>query len=120
MPTTPAPKPTPSASRSSNPAPGSALALASTLPVKGRAPKTGYRRDQFGDGWRTSGHCDTRDKVLRRDISKVLVLAGTGGCTVIGGLLHDPYRGDTTTVTAKTISAIDIDHVFGITTFELG
>jgi hypothetical protein len=38
-----------------------------TLPVKGRAPKTGYSRDQFGQAWSDDvdvefGHdgCDTR------------------------------------------------------------
>ena len=27
------------------------------LPVKGRAPKTGYKRAQFGDGWAKLGDC---------------------------------------------------------------
>jgi hypothetical protein len=105
--------PTPSGSRS-DPIPGSALAQTATLPVKGRAPKTGYSRDQFGYGWRTSGGCDTRERVLRRDISQVKVLAGTGGCTVVGGQFHDPYRGDSTAVTARTISTTDIDHVVSL------
>ncbi|WP_375499046.1 hypothetical protein [uncultured Jatrophihabitans sp.] len=45
--------------------PGSLTALA-TLPVKGRAPKTGYARSQFGTAWTDDtdnplGHngCDT-------------------------------------------------------------
>ena len=42
------------------------------------------------------------------------MLAGTGGCTVIGGRFHDPYGGHTTTVTAKTISTIDVDHVVAL------
>ena len=42
--------------------PGSALAAVAHLEVKGRAPKTGYRRDQFGDGWASLDGCDTRDR----------------------------------------------------------
>ena len=38
-------------SRFSTGATGSALAALAVLPVKGRAPKTGYSREQFGDGW---------------------------------------------------------------------
>ena len=45
----------------------SSVALLETLPVKGRAPKTGYSRDQFGQAWSDDvdvefGHdgCDTR------------------------------------------------------------
>src|SRR3954470_9509587 len=46
----------PSASGSKSPAEqparaGTALALLKTVAVKGRAPKTGYTREQFGNGW---------------------------------------------------------------------
>lgn len=42
---------------------GAALAVAEALPVKGRAPKTGYDRDKFGSPWADtdSNSCDTRD-----------------------------------------------------------
>ena len=36
--------------------------------VKGRAPKTGYSREQFGDGWASLDGCDTRDRILARDL----------------------------------------------------
>lgn len=41
---------------------GAALAAAESLPVKGRAPKTGYARDRFGSAWADtdSNSCDTR------------------------------------------------------------
>ncbi|MDV8016058.1 hypothetical protein R4P70_32645, partial [Rhodococcus sp. IEGM 1241] len=49
----------------------SSVALLETLPVKGRAPKTGYSRDQFGQAWSDDvdvefGHdgCDTRNNLL--------------------------------------------------------
>ena len=38
------------------------------LAVKGRAPKTGYSREQFGDGWASVDGCDTRDRILARDL----------------------------------------------------
>ena len=38
------------------------------LPVKGRAPKTGYQRRQFGNGWETRSGCDTRNIILARDL----------------------------------------------------
>jgi hypothetical protein len=94
---------------------GSALAAAEALPVKGRAPKTGYDRDNFGSGWATkSTGCDTRETVLRRDISRIKILAGSGGCTVVGGHFLDPYSGISKTVTHNNISSIDIDHVVAL------
>src|SRR5690349_13025708 len=43
------------------------------LTVKGRAPKTGYARDQFGRGWIDVDRngCDTRNDILRRDLQDV-------------------------------------------------
>jgi hypothetical protein len=74
------------------------LAGLAILPVKGRAPLTGYSRDQFGTAWTdevtvADGHngCDTRNDILRRDLTKVVVKPGTHGCTVTSGVLHDPY-----------------------------
>jgi hypothetical protein len=37
------------------------LAALATLPVKGRASKTGYDREQFGGDWASVNGCDTRD-----------------------------------------------------------
>jgi hypothetical protein len=95
---------------------GSALAAAQNLTVKGRAPKTGYSRDQFGQGWTDTDHnsCDTRDDILKRDLTSETFRADQGGgCVVAAGVLKDPY-------TAKTIrftrghSAVDIDHVVAL------
>ncbi|ABY25024.1 3-oxoacyl-[acyl-carrier-protein] synthase III [Renibacterium salmoninarum ATCC 33209] len=40
-----------------------ALALLQTLPVKGRAPKNAYKREQFGLAWTDADRngCDTRN-----------------------------------------------------------
>jgi len=49
--------------------PGSASVVLETLAVKGRAPKTGYSRDQFGAAWADVDHngCDTRNDILKRE-----------------------------------------------------
>src|SRR3712207_7317059 len=46
----------------------SALAALADLEVRGRAPRTGYEREQFGDGWVDTDRngCDTRNDVLAR------------------------------------------------------
>jgi hypothetical protein len=79
-----------------------ALAALAGLPVKGRAPMTGYDRAAFGPAWSDDtddqwGHngCDTRNDVLRRDLAEVTLKPGTRGCVVLTGTLRDPY-GDAT------------------------
>jgi len=95
--------------------PGSVVAALAALPVKGRAPKTGYTRAQFGRAWANVDHvgCGTvRDRILARDLSQVTYRAG-GRCTVLSGTLHDPYTGRTIAfVRGRTTSAaVQIDHV---------
>ena len=44
-----------------------------SLEVKGRSPKTGYSREQFGKGWaKDSSGCDTRNRILKRDLINVV------------------------------------------------
>ncbi|WP_125569384.1 hypothetical protein [Nocardioides baekrokdamisoli] len=83
---------------------GSALTALAHLPVKGRAPKTGYSRAQFGEAWTDDNDemwgrngCDTRNDVLRRDLADVVLRSD--GCKVATGTLRDPY-------TAKIISFV--------------
>lgn len=87
------------------------------LPVKGRAPQTGYSRDQFGPAWSdnstTPGShagCSTRDDILARDLTDVV---RKGPCTIVSGVLHDPYTARTISFTrgVKTSLAVQIDHV---------
>jgi hypothetical protein len=91
---------------------GLAMTALDSLVVKGRAPKTGYARTQFGDGWRTSGDCDTRDDILARDLQHTVIK----DCKVTIGTLNDPYTGKTIQFTRgpQTSSAIQIDHVVAI------
>jgi hypothetical protein len=94
------------------------LAALFTLAVKGRAPKTGYSREQFGPPWADVAHdgCDTRNDVLRRDLTAVTVVAGTGGCEVLTGSLADPYSGTTIAFTRgeDTSALVQIDHVVAL------
>ena len=84
------------------------------LAVKGRAPKTNYRRTQFGNGWQKSGTCDTRNRVLARDMSEVQFKDST--CIVLSGVLQDPYTGKTISFTRGdgTSAKVQIDHVVAL------
>ena len=79
--------------------------------MKGRAPKTGYSRDQFGSGWASTAGCDTRNRILRRDLNPVTIQTGTQGCLVVSGRLADPYTGRTITMTRGVGDQVQIDHV---------
>lgn len=96
--------------------PRTALALLGTLAVKGRAPKTGYSRDQFGPAWADTDRngCDTRDDVLKRDLTGVTFRAGTHGCVVLTGRLADPYTGRTLAFSKSDAGAVQIDHVVAL------
>ncbi|MFC9786329.1 DUF1524 domain-containing protein [Rhodococcus sp. NPDC127528] len=100
-----------------------ALAQLDTLPVKGRAPKTGYDRALFGQAWSddvtvAGGHngCDTRNDILRRDLSAVALKPGSNGCTVLTGTLADSYTGTTIAFTrgSGTSNAVEIDHMVAL------
>ena len=89
----------------------SALAV---LPVKGRAPTTGYDRAAFGQAWADTNHngCDTRNDVLARDLTSATFKAGTRDCVVLTGTLDDPYSGELITFARGGQSAaVQIDHV---------
>ena len=98
-----------------------ALAALNTLPVKGKAPKTGYSREQFGSAWtdKASGvlyagnGCDTRNDILARDLVNV---TKDGKCTVLSGTLQkDPYTGNTINFKRGPESArIQIDHIVAL------
>ena len=92
---------------------GDAVDALNTLAIKGRAPKTGYTRAQFGDGWAESGGCDTRNRILYRDLANVVV---NDKCKVERGTLTDPYTGKAVSFVrgASTSDAIQIDHVVAL------
>ncbi len=91
---------------------GSAAELLATIAIKGRAPKTGYERTQFGNGWATANGCDTRNIILHRDMKQVVV---ADGCKVDSGILDDPYTGKTITFHRGAASSdVQIDHVVAL------
>ena len=85
------------------------------LSVKGRAPKTGFDRDEFGPAWSDVDRngCDTRNDILKRDLSEEKFKAGTHDCIVLSGVLEDPFSGKTITFERgqDTSSDVQIDHV---------
>jgi hypothetical protein len=89
-----------------------------TLPVKGRAPKTGYSRDQFGQTWADVNRngCDTRNDILKRDLISITYKPKTRDCVVLTGVLEDKYSGETINFVRGNISSMDvqIDHVVAL------
>ena len=84
------------------------------LAIKGRAPKTGYDRSLFSDGWAPYETCDIRNVVLARDMENVAFVENT--CKVSSGTLQDPYTGKTIAfIRGKdTSDDVQIDHVVAL------
>ncbi|MFK4298130.1 integrase [Arthrobacter sp. GAS37] len=92
----------------------SAMAELRTIDVKGRAPKSGYSRELFGQAWADvdGTGCDTRNRILARDLTAVSFKPGTRNCVVVSGALADPYTGKDITFTRGSGSlAVQIDHL---------
>jgi hypothetical protein len=94
---------------------GEAASVLEQLPVKGRAPKTGYRRTQFGGQWADVGTCDMREKILARDMTSVQYVSPSD-CDVLSGTLNDPYTGKVIQFHRGpyTSSLVQIDHVVAL------
>ena len=86
-----------------------------SIAVKGRAPKTDYKRSNFGDGWEQLPGCDTRNYILKRDMIDVKTRSLTD-CTVASGKLNDLYTSKTITFVrgAGTSDKVQIDHVVAL------
>lgn len=90
------------------------------LDIRGRAPMTGYDRDLFGSAWADDvsvefGHngCDTRNDILRRDLTDLQIRPGTRDCLVEKGTLQDPFSAETINFVRgqTTSSLVQIDHL---------
>lgn len=92
---------------------GEAAVALEQLAVKGRAPKTGYERSQFGDGWGRINGCDTRNIILNRDLRNTTT---NDKCQIVSGTLDDPYTGKSIMFSrgADTSDDIQIDHVVAL------
>jgi hypothetical protein len=80
------------------------------------APREGgYDRERhFGSAWSVDvdrNGCGTRDDILRRDLEKVKL---RGKCTVIAGVLADPYTGRSVTFAKSDAGKVQIDHVVAL------
>lgn len=106
-----------------HPTPGfdQARAALGRLPVKGWDRRNDFRRDRFGEAWSDDvdvelGHngCSTRDDILRRDLTDVVLRPGT--CHVGSGVLHDPYTGRVIAFTRgpRTSETVQIDHLVSL------
>lgn len=91
-----------------------AAAALMQLEVKGRAPKTGYKRELFSSGWGTLQGCDLRNYILGRDLTNVVYVEKT--CKVQSGTLADPYTGTTIQFVrgGDTSDDVQIDHVVAL------
>ena len=95
-----------------------ARAALEQIPVKGRAPKTGYARNQFGPQWTDIDRngCDTRNDILKRDLTSIVFRERTRDCVVERGVLQDPYSGQVIEFQRgeRTSALVQIDHVVAL------
>jgi hypothetical protein len=95
-----------------------ASSVLSSLPVKGRAPKTGYTRAQFGQAWADVDRngCDTRNDMLKRDLTNIAYKVKTRDCVVLTGVLVDRYSGETINFVRGNVTSMEvqIDHVVAL------
>ena len=106
-----------------DPGTGDVIAALQSLPIKGRAPKTGYERSLFGERWTDDvtvadgrNGCDTRNDILRRDLVDVVTKPGSNGCAVLTGTLNDPYTGTSFSFQRGpgTSAEVQIDHIVSL------
>lgn len=107
-----------SSDRSTNPTSTSssasplAIDILEKLEVKGRAPKTGYSREEFYDGWPNVDGCSLRQRIIKREFGDTAVL---DGCNVVSGKFDEPYTGEHMKFTSREeIAKIQIDHVVAL------
>jgi len=95
---------------------GTALEQLETLEIKGRAPRTGYSREEFGNGWLDpdGNGCDTRNDILQRDLDQAVL--GPDDCQVLSGVLDDPLTATTIEFTRgpETSMEVQIDHIVAL------
>lgn len=96
----------------------SARKLIEELTTKGRGPKTGYDRDEFGYAWMDTADgvplarngCDTRNDLLKLHGRNVQFRAGSD-CVVVSMDLYDPYTGKDIAWKKAKAAEVQIDHV---------
>ena len=95
-----------------------ALSVIEQQVTKGRAAKTGYTRAQFGPVWADVDRngCDTRNDILKWDLTDKVFRAKTRDCVVESGTLLDPFSGETINFVRGNTSSMEvqIDHVIAL------
>ena len=96
----------------------SGLSIIETQVTKGRAAKTGYTRAQFGQTWADVDRngCDTRNDILKRDLTGEVFKEKTRECVVLSGTLIDPFSGESINFVRGNVSSMEvqIDHVVAL------
>ena len=96
----------------------SGLSIIEAQVTKGRAAKTGYTRAQFGQTWADVDRngCDTRNDILKRDLTAEAFKEKTRECVVLSGTLIDPFSGETINFVRGNTSSMEvqIDHVVAL------
>jgi hypothetical protein len=96
----------------------SGLSIIEAQVTKGRAAKTGYTRAQFGQTWADVDRngCDTRNDILKRDLTGQVYKEKTRECVVLSGTLIDPFSGETINFVRGNVSSMEvqIDHVVAL------
>ncbi len=90
-----------------------AVEVVEKLEVKGRAPKTGYKREEFYSGWPNVDGCSLRQRIILREFGDSAVL---DGCNVVAGEYDEPYTGEHLKFKEKAeiSSGVQIDHVVAL------
>lgn len=70
------------------------------LAIKGRAPKTGYNREEFYSGWPEIEGCSLRQMIMKREFGETAKLA-ENKCIVVAGEYDEPYTGEHKVFNAK-------------------
>ncbi|SIM54974.1 HNH endonuclease family protein [Micromonospora cremea] len=86
------------------PSKATAQSQLNALTVAAQGSTSGYSRDLFPHWVTISGSCNTREQVLKRDGTSVVV---DSSCAATSGRWYSPYDGATWTAA----SDVDIDHV---------
>ena len=90
-----------------------AIDVLELLEVKGRAPKTGYSREEFYKNWPNVDGCSLRQRIIKREFGDSAVL---DGCDVVAGEFEEPYTGEYLKFSSKAeiSKKIQIDHVVAL------
>ena len=88
--------------------------ILSSLKVKGRAPKTGYKRTEFYKNWPEIEGCNLRQRILKRDFGETAKTDQK--CNVVSGSFYEPYTGTWMSFSSREEigKKIQIDHIVAL------